>query len=46
MPNTMQSMFQLDGKVEIVSNWFASLRSIWALSLDRLEDVLNTGEEE
>lgn len=33
-------------QVEIVSNWFASLRSIWALSLDRLEDVLNTGEEE
>lgn len=33
-------------QVEILSNWFASLKSIWALSLDRLENVLNTGEEE
>ncbi len=34
------------GQVEIMSDWFASLKSIWALSLDQLENVLNTGEEE
>ena len=33
-------------QVELMSDWFASLKSIWALSLDQLEDVLNTGEEE
>lgn len=33
-------------QVEQVSNWFASLQSIWALSLDELENVLNEGEEE
>lgn len=33
-------------QVEIMSDWFASLKSIWALSLDQLENVLNTGEEE
>lgn len=34
------------GQVELMSNWFAALKSIWALSLDKLEDVLNTGEDE
>lgn len=33
-------------QIELMSDWFASLKSIWALSLDQLEDVLNTGEEE
>ena len=33
-------------QVELMSDWFATLKSIWALSLDQLEDVLNTGEEE
>jgi len=33
-------------QVELMSDWFVSLKSIWALSLDQLEDVLNTGEEE
>jgi DNA-binding transcriptional ArsR family regulator len=28
------------------SDWFASLKSIWALSLEQLEKALNTGEEE
>ncbi len=32
-------------RVELMSNWFASLKSIWALSLDRLEDVLNKGDK-
>ena len=34
------------GEVELMSDWFASLKSIWMLSLEQLEDVLNTGEEE
>jgi len=34
------------GQVELMSNWLSSLQSVWALSLDKLEDVLNTGEEE
>jgi len=34
------------GQVEQMSNWFVSLQSIWALSLDELENVLNEGEEE
>jgi len=33
-------------QVELMSNWLGSLQSVWALSLDKLEDVLNTGEEE
>ena len=33
-------------QVELMSDWFASLKSIWQLSLDKLEDVLNSGEEE
>ena len=33
-------------QVELISNWLGSLQSVWALSLDKLEDVLNTGEEE
>jgi len=33
-------------RVDQMSNWFASLQSIWALSLDELENVLNEGEEE
>ena len=34
------------GQVELMSDWFASLKSIWMLSLEKLEDVLNTGEQE
>ena len=33
-------------RVEQMSDWFASLKSFWMLSLEKLEDVLNTGEEE
>ena len=33
-------------QVDPMSNWLGSLQSIWALSLDKLEDVLNEGEEE
>lgn len=33
------------GQVELMSDWLASLESIWRLSLDKLEAVLNTGEE-
>jgi DNA-binding transcriptional ArsR family regulator len=33
-------------QIELMSNWLGSLQSVWALSLDKLEDVLNTGEEE
>ena len=32
--------------IEPVSNWLASLQSIWALRLDRLDQILNNGEEE
>ena len=33
-------------QVELMSNWLESLESIWALSLDKLDDVLNEGEKE
>jgi len=33
-------------QVDLMSNWFASLQSIWALSLEKLENVLKEGEEE
>ena len=33
-------------QVDLMSNWFASLQSIWALSLDKLENLLNEGEKE
>ena len=33
-------------QVDLMTSWFASLQSIWALSLDELENVLNEGEEE
>ena len=31
-------------QVELMSAWLESLKSIWALSLDKLDDVLNEGE--
>lgn len=31
---------------EPMSNWLGSLQSIWAMSLDKLEDLLNKGEEQ
>jgi DNA-binding transcriptional ArsR family regulator len=31
-------------QVELLSAWLESLKSIWALSLDKLDDVLNEGE--
>ncbi len=34
------------GQIELMSDWLASLKSIWQISLDKLEAVLNTGEEE
>jgi len=33
-------------QVETLSDWFASLKSIWILSLENLENLLNTGDEE
>ena len=33
-------------RVEQLSDWFASLKSIWLLSLEQLEQTLQTGEEE
>ena len=33
-------------QVDLMSNWFASLQSIWALSLEKLENLLNEGEKE
>ena len=32
-------------QVELMSAWLESLKSIWALSLDKLDDVLNEGEK-
>ncbi len=32
-------------QVDLMSNWFASLQSIWALSLEKLENVLKEGDE-
>jgi DNA-binding transcriptional ArsR family regulator len=31
-------------QAELMSNWLGSLRSIWALRLDKLEKLLNNGE--
>jgi DNA-binding transcriptional ArsR family regulator len=31
-------------QIELMSNWLGSLRSIWALRLDKLEKLLNNGE--
>ena len=31
-------------QVELMSEWLDSLRSIWALRLDKLEEILNNGE--
>ena len=33
-------------QVELMSDWFAGLKSIWALSLDRLENLFNQGEKQ
>ena len=33
-------------RVESMSSWLTSLKSIWALSLDKLDETLNQGEEE
>ncbi len=33
-------------QVELMSTWLGSLQSIWTLSLNKLEDVINEGEEE
>ena len=32
-------------QVDLLANWFESLKSIWLLSLEQLERTLNTGEE-
>jgi len=32
-------------QVKLISNWLDSLKSIWQLSLDRLDDVLQQGED-
>ena len=31
-------------QVEVISDWLASLQSIWALRLDKLDTLLNKGE--
>jgi DNA-binding transcriptional ArsR family regulator len=33
-------------RVELMSSWLGSLKSIWALSLEKLEEVLQEGETE
>lgn len=33
-------------EAERMSAWFASLKSMWMLSLEQLDDLLQTGEEE
>ena len=33
-------------RVELISNWLGSLKSIWSLSLEKLEQVLQQGESE
>lgn len=32
------------GQTELMSDWFDSLKSIWMLSLDKLDDVIKQGE--
>ena len=32
-------------QAELMSNWLGSLRSIWALRLDKLEQLLNDGDK-
>ena len=33
------------GQAELMSDWFDSLKSIWMLSLDKLDDLLEQGED-
>lgn len=33
-------------QVELISAWLNSLQSIWALRLDKLDEILNQGEQE
>jgi DNA-binding transcriptional ArsR family regulator len=33
------------GQAELMSDWFDSLKSIWMLSLDKLDDLLKQGED-
>lgn len=32
-------------QVAVVDDWFSGLKSIWALRLDKLEELMNTGEK-
>ncbi len=32
-------------QVAAVDDWFSELKSIWALRLDKLEELMNTGDE-
>lgn len=32
-------------QIAVVERWFSQLKSIWTLRLDKLEQLLNTGEE-
>ena len=32
-------------QVAVIDDWFNGLKSIWALRLDKLEDLMNTGDE-
>ena len=32
-------------QIALIDGWFNGLKSIWALRLDKLDDLMNTGEE-
>ena len=32
-------------QVALIENWFSELKSIWALRLDKLDELIDTGEE-
>ena len=32
-------------QIAVIDDWFNGLKSIWALRLDKLEDLMNTGDE-
>ncbi|HHJ35178.1 MAG TPA: ArsR family transcriptional regulator [Gammaproteobacteria bacterium] len=32
-------------QVAVIESWFSALRSIWALRLDKLDELMNTGDD-
>jgi len=32
-------------QVAVIDNWFSELKSIWALRLDKLDELIDTGDE-